>query len=194
MDLLAAVDLIECHGAEDRRQDHSRGVDVDEVLVPFDTAAGVLVGDLGRADGVGGRSAYMATEVAAQRNVEIAVGGVAVVAALRRRAGSGDAGCGDRDDGDKAEALMDLQHVAAAIHDGLSCGAALGVRRRQSKVAERGRAGRSCAERLQTLRGRLRWKGKCWMTGLRRGPAQSPPEPRAAAHREALANRRGPRA
>jgi hypothetical protein len=54
VDLLAAVDLVEGDGAEDGCEDHSRGVDVDEVLVPFDAAARGLIGDLGRADGVVG--------------------------------------------------------------------------------------------------------------------------------------------
>src|SRR5271155_1393498 len=51
VDLLAAVDLVVCHGAEDGRENHSGGVEVDEVLVQLDAAACGFVGDFGSANG-----------------------------------------------------------------------------------------------------------------------------------------------
>jgi hypothetical protein len=68
----------------------------------------------------------------------IARGGVAVVAVLGRRAGGADAGGGDRDDGDEAEPLVDLQHVGALVEEGLALGAAFGLRRGEAEVAEGG--------------------------------------------------------
>lgn len=138
MDLLAAVDLIECNGAEDRRQNHSGRMDVDEVLVPLDAAACVLVGDLGSADGVGGGKRIHGNCRSAQCNVEVAVGGVAEVAMFRRCAGSGNTGDGNRNDRDESEPLVDLQHVGAAVKESLASRIAFGVGGRQAKVAERG--------------------------------------------------------
>jgi hypothetical protein len=54
VDLFATVRLIEGHRTEYRSEDHSGGVDVDEVLVQLDAAARRLVGDLRSADGVEG--------------------------------------------------------------------------------------------------------------------------------------------
>src|ERR1035441_165959 len=155
VDLLTAVDLIERHGAEDGRKHHAGRVNVNEVFVPFHAAAGVLVGDFGSADSVGGGPGVHSDGGGAEGDMEIAVGGVAVVAAFRWRADGADAGGGDRDDGDEAEALVELEHVGAAVHDGLAGGATLGVCRRQPEVAKRRRAGRS----WRTLRGRLRGRG-----------------------------------
>src|ERR1039458_9853602 len=117
VDLLAAVDLVKRHGAEDGRKHHAGRVNVNEVFVPLHAAARVFVGDLGRADGVGGGPGVHSDGGCAQGDMEIAVGGVAVVAAFRWRADGADAGGGDRDDGDEAEALVELEHVGGAVHD-----------------------------------------------------------------------------
>src|ERR1019366_7981820 len=155
VDLLTAVDLIEGHGAEDGRKHHAGRVNVNEVFVPFHAAARVLVGDFGSADGVGGGPGVHSDGGGAEGDMDVARGSVAVVAVLGRRADGADAGGGDRDNGDEAEALVELEHVGAAVHERLAGGAALGVRRRQSEVAKRRRAGRS----WRTLRGRLRGRG-----------------------------------
>src|ERR1035438_5887770 len=115
VNLMAAVDLVEGHGAEDRREDHSGGMDVDEVFVPLYSAARGLVGDFGSADGVVGGRCVHGDGGAAEGDVEIALGAAAVVAALGRGARGGDACGGDGNDGDEAEALVDLQHVRAPV-------------------------------------------------------------------------------
>src|SRR6202043_3742565 len=102
-------DLVECHGSEDGRENHSRGVDVDEVLVPFDSAAGWLVGDPGGANGEVCGCAIHGDSGTAEADVDVARCGVAVIAMLRRRSDGADAGGGDGDDGDEGKPLMGLQ-------------------------------------------------------------------------------------
>src|ERR1039457_6025287 len=127
VNLLTAVDLIEGHGAEDGRKHHAGRVNVNEVFVPFHAAARVLVGDLGSADGVGGGPGVHSNGSGAEGDVDVARGGVAVVAVFGWRADSADAGGGDGNDGDEAEALVELEHVGAAVHERLARGPALVV-------------------------------------------------------------------
>src|ERR1017187_4674994 len=136
VDLLAAVDLVECHGAENRREDHSRSMDVDEVFMPFDATTRGLVGDFGSADGVVRGRAVHGDGCPAKGDMNVARCGVAVVAVLRRSADSADAGRRDGDDGDETEPLMDLQHVGPPIQERLALGAPLRVCGGKPEVAE----------------------------------------------------------
>jgi hypothetical protein len=55
---------------------------------------------------------------------------------FRRCSYGADAGSGDRDDGDEAKALVELEHVGASVEEGLARRTALGVSGGETKVAE----------------------------------------------------------
>jgi hypothetical protein len=72
MHLLPAIDLVEGHGAEDGGEDHSRGVDVDQVFVNPDAAARRLARDFGSADGVLGSRGIHANGRGAEGDIHVA--------------------------------------------------------------------------------------------------------------------------
>lgn len=76
VNFFSVVGLIECQRTENRGQDHSRSVDIDEVFVELDAAASGLITDTRSADGVVGGCPVHDYRERSETDVDVASDGV----------------------------------------------------------------------------------------------------------------------